>query len=97
VAAHDHEYPGAAILARSEYAYYLRRFDALDRLEPVLARTREMRRVADFLDRNRPQYVWLLTARHEADDEFLAFLGSDYRLLRYDALVDAWVRLYQRR
>lgn len=97
VAAHDHEYPGAAILARSNYAYYLRRFDALDRLEPVFARSEERGRVADFLDRNRPEYVWLLLARDKADEEFLAFLEWDYRLLRYDAFVKAWVRLYQRR
>jgi len=97
VAEHDAEYPGARILAHGGYEYYLRRFRALDRLEPVSGRGDEVERVGVLLGRERPEYVWLLSGHRRADEAFLESLEPGYQLLRYDRFFGAWVRLYQRR
>jgi len=96
VAEHDKQYPDATILAGGGYEYYLRRFDALDRTTPVNGRQNRRDQVARLLDRERPRHVWVLSGHEQADEEFLDAFESDYRLLRYEAFVGAWVHLYER-
>lgn len=95
---HEDAYPGAFIMSftwdKIYLDYYFERLGSTRRVELDAGLAEDTTEAIKALEGDPAPYFWYIAAHRDPEEDFLAFLESEYDLLLHEPFIDVDVRLY---